>query len=109
MPRLPQVTGNCLRHVRAGCDPVLSDLQREQSLKHIKEGSDFVLPLRQRIDDGLDTRDLLQASTSAPIPPHNRGYILLQKMGWKGSGLGRDATGMPRRQQNRRNTPRWTD
>ncbi|KAH3744734.1 calcium homeostasis endoplasmic reticulum protein [Pelomyxa schiedti] len=33
------------------------------------------------------------ASLETPIPATNLGYKLLQKMGWSGSGLGRDATG----------------
>ena len=33
------------------------------------------------------------ASASLPIPDHNRGFQMLQRMGWKGAGLGREEHG----------------
>ena len=33
------------------------------------------------------------ASASLPIPDHNKGFRMLQRMGWKGAGLGREEHG----------------
>lgn len=46
------------------------------------------LPINQRIEDSLDTDGLVMASTEAAIPESNVGFQMLQKMGWKGQGLG---------------------
>ena len=46
------------------------------------------LPIDQRIEDSLDTDGLHMASTDAAIPDSNVGFQMLQKMGWKGQGLG---------------------
>lgn len=62
-------------------------------MKFLVEGTNYSMPLRQHVEDSLDTRDLEVASTSAPIPANNKGYQLLLKMGWKGAGLGKDGSG----------------
>ncbi len=46
------------------------------------------MPINQRIEDSLDTDELIMASTDAAIPQSNLGFQMLQKMGWKGQGLG---------------------
>lgn len=33
------------------------------------------------------------ASASLPIPDHNKGFQMMQRMGWKGAGLGREEHG----------------
>ena len=56
-------------------------------------GDDFQLPMN-RVEDALDTEGLQQASLEAPIPASNRGYAMLQRMGWSaGRGLGASEDG----------------
>ena len=51
-------------------------------------GDDYRLPMG-RVDDALDTSGLQQASLDAAIPSSNRGFQMLQRMGWsQGKGLG---------------------
>ena len=51
-------------------------------------GNDFQLPMG-RVDDALETDGLQQASLDAEIPATNRGFQMLQRMGWsQGKGLG---------------------
>ena len=45
------------------------------------------------MEEGLDDAGLVAASLRTPIPETNRGYALLQQMGWKGQGLGRQEQG----------------
>lgn len=55
-------------------------------------GNDFQLPMG-RVDDALDTEGVEQASLDASIPVTNRGFQMLQRMGWsqgKGLGVGED-------------------
>lgn len=49
---------------------------------------DFNLPINQKVEDALDTEGMHQASPAEAIPQSNKGFQMLQKMGWKGDGLG---------------------
>lgn len=51
------------------------------------------MPIDQRIEDSLDTEGMHMASTSEAIPQSNVGFQMLQKMGWKGQGLGSNEDG----------------
>jgi hypothetical protein len=42
----------------------------------------------------LDTSHLEQATLDTQLPSSNVGFRLLQKMGWKGKGLGKDEQGL---------------
>ena len=73
-------------------------MQREQEqLAHAQQSYDdaepWHLPIGHRPQDSLDTEGLTMASTDTAIPEDNKGYRMLQKMGWKGTGLGRDENG----------------
>ena len=58
-----------------------------------RAGRDFWMPMGHA-NDSVDTADLEQASLESAIPASNRGYALLQRLGWKeGKGLGRNEDG----------------
>jgi hypothetical protein len=69
-------------------------IQREQFERALEAGTDYSLPRNQRIEDAVDFGSGPAPALAAPIPPNNKGYMLLQKMGWKsGSGLGKGEDG----------------
>ncbi|KAH7436473.1 hypothetical protein KP509_05G021500 [Ceratopteris richardii] len=57
-------------------------------------GDDFQLPITHRPTENLDVDNMEQASEDTQIASSNVGFRLLQKMGWKGKGLGKDEQGM---------------
>ena len=58
-----------------------------------RAGRDYYMPMGHA-DDSVDTDDLVQASTESAIPASNRGYALLQRLGWReGKGLGLNEDG----------------
>lgn len=67
--------------------------QRQQAEARLEPGTDYSMPRKQHADQSIDFSGMLRASAHVPIPSNNKGYILLQKMGWSGSGLGRNMTG----------------
>lgn len=59
-----------------------------------QDDEDRRLPLKYMSEHGLDTRSFEAASMDSALPPSNRGYMLLQRMGWKaGEGLGKTKKG----------------
>lgn len=70
-------------------------MQRERSeAQSLEDG--FHLPINQRIEDSVDMDGLQAASTAEAIPETNRGFQMLQRMGWKGQGLGSKEDGAKR-------------
>ncbi|KAJ0986475.1 hypothetical protein J5N97_004831 [Dioscorea zingiberensis] len=55
---------------------------------------DFRLPISHRPTENLDMDNLEQVSLDTQITSSNVGFRLLQKMGWKGKGLGKDEQGI---------------
>lgn len=69
-------------------------VQRQQFEQHLEAGEEYSLPRNQRMEDGVDFGDQPTPTLNVPIPPDNKGFQLLQKMGWKnGTGLGKGENG----------------
>lgn len=51
------------------------------------------MPISQRVEDSLETEGLQMASKHTAIPDSNKGFQMLQRMGWKGRGLGSNEDG----------------
>ncbi|KAH6835927.1 D111/G-patch domain-containing protein [Perilla frutescens var. hirtella] len=55
---------------------------------------DFRLPINHRVTENVDLDNVEQASLDTHLTSSNVGFRLLQKMGWKGKGLGKDEQGI---------------
>ncbi|PIN19000.1 hypothetical protein CDL12_08323 [Handroanthus impetiginosus] len=55
---------------------------------------DFRLPIDHRVTENVDLDNVEQASLDTQLTSSNVGFRLLQKMGWKGKGLGKDEQGI---------------
>jgi hypothetical protein len=55
---------------------------------------EFRLPITHRVTENVDLEDVEQASLDVKISSSNVGFRLLQKMGWKGKGLGKQEQGV---------------
>lgn len=64
----------------------------ESLIEDLAEG--FRLPINHRPTENVDLDNVEQASLDKQLPSSNIGYRLLQKMGWKGKGLGKDEQGI---------------
>lgn len=58
------------------------------------DDEDFRLPRNQRPTENVDLDNVEQASLDSHITSSNIGFKLLQKMGWKGKGLGKHEQGI---------------
>lgn len=67
--------------------------QLEQAHGSYDDAEPWHLPIGHRVEDSLDTEGIAMASTDTAIPENNKGFQMLQKMGWKGTGLGRNEDG----------------
>lgn len=67
----------------------------EQAQRAHNDADAWHLPIGHRAEDSLDTEGLTIASVEAAIPEDNKGFQMLQKLGWKGNGLGKHETGNP--------------
>ncbi|KAF8099372.1 hypothetical protein N665_0245s0049 [Sinapis alba] len=55
---------------------------------------EFRLPITHRVTENVDLENVEQASLDTMISSSNVGFRLLQKMGWKGKGLGKQEQGI---------------
>ncbi|GER36458.1 D111/G-patch domain-containing protein [Striga asiatica] len=55
---------------------------------------DFRLPIDHRVTENVDLDYVEQASLDTQLTSSNVGFRLLQKMGWKGKGLGKEEQGI---------------
>jgi hypothetical protein len=66
--------------------------RREQQLFGLDD--DFFLPISHRADDALETSGIQIATVDTALSADNKGYQMLQRMGWGGRGLGRNEDGV---------------
>ncbi|CAO2836845.1 unnamed protein product [Amaranthus hypochondriacus] len=69
-------------------------LEREEDLFGDDFREDFCLPINHRPTENVDLDNVEQASEDRQLSSSNIGFKLLQKMGWKGKGLGKDEQGI---------------
>ncbi|GJX04220.1 Toll/interleukin-1 receptor domain-containing protein [Tanacetum coccineum] len=83
---------------------VRQDTRRRQQQQKVNEedeasilnefADEFRLPINQRPTENVDLDHVEQASLDTQLPSSNVGFRLLQKMGWKGKGLGKNEQGI---------------
>ena len=69
-------------------------LQADEALVLEGLAEDFRLPINHRPTENVDLDNVEQASLDTQLTSSNVGFRLLQKMGWKGKGLGKNEQGM---------------
>lgn len=67
-------------------------MNQESFIEELAE--EFRLPITHRVTENVDLEDVEQASLETMISSSNVGFRLLQKMGWKGKGLGKQEQGL---------------
>ncbi|CAN8255820.1 unnamed protein product [Cochlearia groenlandica] len=67
-------------------------MNQESFIEELAE--EFRLPITHRVTENVDLEDVEQASLDTKISSSNVGFRLLQKMGWKGKGLGKQEQGI---------------
>lgn len=67
-------------------------MNQESFIEELAE--EFRLPITHRVTENVDLEDVEQASLDIKISSSNVGFRLLQKMGWKGKGLGKQEQGV---------------
>ncbi|WCJ26830.1 D111/G-patch domain-containing protein [Euphorbia peplus] len=68
------------------------DSEQDSLIEDLVE--DFRLPINQKPTENVDLDNVEQASLDTMLTASNIGFRLLQKMGWKGKGLGKNEQGI---------------
>ncbi|KAL9267554.1 G patch domain-containing protein [Drosera capensis] len=100
-PIIHRISGYCMEYsLREGAaEPSARKRwvdEREEAYQESYEDAfeDFRLPINHRPTENIDLDNVEQASLDTWISSSNVGFRLLQKMGWKGKGLGKDEQGI---------------
>ncbi|KAL9233446.1 hypothetical protein vseg_008446 [Gypsophila vaccaria] len=67
---------------------------KEEDSLSLDTSEDFFLPINHRPTENVNLDYVEQASEDRHLSSSNVGFKLLQKMGWKGKGLGKDEQGI---------------
>ncbi|XP_074304221.1 uncharacterized protein LOC141638941 isoform X2 [Silene latifolia] len=67
---------------------------KEEDIIKEDTGEDFHLPINHRPTENVNLDNVEQASEDRQLSSSNVGFRLLQKMGWKGEGVGKDEQGI---------------
>ncbi|KAJ8439259.1 hypothetical protein Cgig2_030194 [Carnegiea gigantea] len=80
----------------SGAESSLRDTRHERKEDLFGEdfSEDFRLPINHRPTENVDLDNVEQASEDRQLTSSNVGFRLLQKMGWKGKGLGKNEQGI---------------
>ncbi|KAL8114964.1 uncharacterized protein LOC141667787 [Apium graveolens] len=78
--------------MREGRQPISEEADETSVLEGLAE--DFRLPINHRPTENVDLDNVEQASLDTQLTSSNVGFRLLQKMGWKGKGLGKNEQGI---------------
>lgn len=78
--------------MREGRQQISEEADETSVLEGLAE--DFRLPINHRPTENVDLDNVEQASLDTQLTSSNVGFRLLQKMGWKGKGLGKNEQGI---------------
>ncbi|XP_057963161.1 uncharacterized protein LOC131154417 [Malania oleifera] len=75
--------------------PEMSEAHQTSQTSLVEDlAEDFRLPISHKLTENIDLDNVEQASLDTQLTSSNIGFRLLQKMGWKGKGLGKDEQGI---------------